>query len=190
MTTIFALASGVGAFLAMLGASIQLGLDLGERQGYMHAARGLDKAGTGAAQERSLGLGYKYQGNIKWIPKGVHEWLESGSPKMAGWAAVVFGAYFLYVGSLHPLYGSGSKSRIVITFAILAIPLILTLLAQSTVTAGGARIGRERAERDWTSAHNGKPIPDYPGRKDSLCLEWLHDFIFYGRRPSERLHHS
>lgn len=174
----FSGATCFGAFLAMLGAAIQLGLDLGDRQSYMRTVRTLDKAGVDAAKERRFGVGYRHPEALAWIPRETHEWLESRSPNMFGWGAVAGGAYFLFWGSLAPFVG---ESGDIDTFLALSGGLIALMVAISivgVVTAGKSRPGRLRAKEEWRAAHPQQELPHDPDGEFDSTLERWYDRLF------------
>lgn len=174
----FSGATCLGAFLAMLGAAIQLGLDLGDRQSYMRTVRTLDKAGVDAAKERRLGVGYRHPEALAWIPRETHEWLESRSPNMIGWAAVAGGAYFLFWGSLAPFAGeSGDIGNLLASIGGL-IALLVAVPIFGIVTAGKSRPGRLRAKEEWHAAHPQQKLPHDPDGEFDSRLERWYDRLF------------
>lgn len=174
----FNLAACLGALLAMLGAAIQLGLDLGDRQSYMRTVRALDKAKVDVAKERRFGVGYRRPEELAWIPRETHEWLESRSPNMVGWGAVAGGAYFLFWGSLAPFAGESGDAKTFYASAVGLVALIVVILVFGVVTAGKSRPGRLRAMEEWRAGHPGQEPPRDPDGEFNDKLERWHDRLF------------
>ncbi|MDN5654059.1 MAG: hypothetical protein L0J57_05820 [Brachybacterium sp.] len=174
----FNVATCLGSFLAMLGAVIQLGLDLGGRQSYMRTVRTLDKAGVDAAKERRFSVGYRHPEELAWIPRETHEWLESRSPNMVGWAAVAGGAYFLFWGSLAPFAGESSDISTLLASMGGLVALMVAVLIFGVVTAGKSRPGRLRAKKEWRAGHPEQELPHDPDGEFDSKLERWHDRLF------------
>lgn len=176
------LCTTLGALLAMLGAAIQIGLDLGDRQSYMRTAEVLDPCGVKAAMERKLAMGYKCPDKLTWMPPDTSAWLQSKTPHMVGWISILFGATFLFIASLAPLAALAGGALGLGLVALVAIAaMILAILGGGIITAGNARTGRLRAEEEWQSKHPKEDLPDNRDQRFNRMLESWHDCLLSAR---------
>lgn len=173
---VFSVFASLGAGLAMHGAFVQLGLELGDRLSYMRRVRDLDEQGVDAAKERTILLAYKYPEELGWIPSETFLWLRRGSPDMVGWVCVGFGAYFLFIASLAPVFKQPEQ---IVWGVLLSIAVfVIVIVVSGVITANNDRPGRERAEAEWLDANPGKVPPKDTERPVAEWLEKWNNKIF------------